>query len=728
MPLPSFRSSAARHPDAIAALLLIAVVSIVFAAVLAGSCFYERDLTVYHFPMKSVVRDAMRSGEFPLWNPRYSGGQPLAANPAYELFYPPQWLVLLPDFFLGFRLHILLHFYLAALGMYAFCRSLHLGPPAAFFGGLLFGLGGPMLSLVNVLPFLFAMAWVPLILLFARRMLREPNRRDFAIAALLLGVQATVGEPVTLLQTWALVGVYALVRRSWKSVVLAGSLIVTGALLAAVQLLPAADHTGDSVRHAGFTYQLVTEWSTRPARTQELLFPGSLRRITEAGEPKVKSFYNGRPAFIADLSLGVCAAIFLVASLFVRTRRMPLLVGGVVAAWYVAAGGPLWRMLYAAGVRSIRYPEKFLLTSFVLLVLLAAFFADRLFSGDVRARRAALASGIAWTVLAAFLALGAAPAFWRDLALRGAFVTVAVWLLVKPKVRVAAMAALVLFTIVDLARFRDEIAPVMPRTFFEKPPVLAALPPGSRIFHAADWQWFANDPNALPYFADPARYWLSVRNGAFPALPAAWGYELPLQQDVDETTLQPSADFLAAVIRAWQQTGQWPPLLDSMAAITHRAELIPPPGTNPVQLVPAGDHPRIYFAEQLEPIGGPHDFSDKLASAAWPDHTAFVDGEAFVPAPASIRSSTATWTHMDADVTADGRTLLVFATTPHKYWRATLDGVPVPVRTANLASMAIEVPAGPHRIALRYRNPLVLAGGIVSLITLLALALTAFRS
>ncbi|HEX6160746.1 MAG TPA: hypothetical protein VF111_11310, partial [Thermoanaerobaculia bacterium] len=249
-----------KHPDLVAPLLLAVILSVVFGAVLLGDCFYERDLTVYHFPMKSVVREAMRSGELPLWNPRYNGGQPLAANPAYELFYPPQWLVLLPSYFLGFRLHILLHFYLAALGMYAFCRSLGVQPAAAFFGGLVYALGGTMLSLVNILPFLFSMAWIPLILLYARRFLREPNRRDFAIAALLLGVQALIGEPVTLLQTWMLVGVYSLTRRDAKRVLLAIALIASGIAVASVQLVPSVDHAADSVRRAGFTYELVTTW------------------------------------------------------------------------------------------------------------------------------------------------------------------------------------------------------------------------------------------------------------------------------------------------------------------------------------------------------------------------------------------------------------------------------------------------------------------------------------
>lgn len=717
------RDAIARHPDSVAAILLVAVVSIVFGAVLAGGCFYERDLTIYHFPMKKVVRDAMLSGELPLWNPRYSGGQPLAANPAYELFYPPQWLVLLPDYLLGFRLHILLHFYLAALGMYAFCRGLGAKPPAAFFGGLAYSLGGTMLALVNILPFLFAMSWIPPILLFARRFLRDPNRRDFSIAALLVGMQALIGEPVTLLQTWMLIGVYALTRRHWKRVALAGLLIAAGITVAAVQLIPSIDHAADSVRRAGFTYDLVTTWSTPAARAKEVLFPGSLRAT-------VKELYGGRPPFIADLSLGVAAAIFLLGALVTWTRRTPLLLGGIAGAWIVALGDatPLWRMLYAAGLRSIRYPEKFLLTAFVLLVLLATLFLDRLLDGEAKVRRAAIVCGVIWTLLALTQS--------ADLAVRGAIVTLLIVLIAKPKLRVMAIAALALFVIVDLARFRDDLAPAMPRPFFERPPALAALPPDARIFHAADWEWFADSALATPYFEEQRRYWWSVRNGAFPSLPAAWGHGIVLQQDVDETTLQPSADFLAALIRVWKASGQWPPLFDAMAAVTHRAELIAPPSdlaatpvetTKPVAIVGAGANPRIYFAEQIESIGGPHDFSDKVLRGNWSPRVAFVEGDPFVPATGTLHAARQGWTRAEAEVTSDGRALLVFATTPHKYWRATIDGRPAALRTVNLASMAVEVPAGKHAVALTYRNPLVLFCGAISLAALLLLVVLAVR-
>src|SRR5450759_3658115 len=74
-------------------------------------------------------------------------------------------------------------------------------PPAAWMGAMSFGLGGIYLSYVNLLPILFCAAWLPLTCLFVRRFLLRRNIRDFAAAALFLGLQFLVAEPTTVMQT-----------------------------------------------------------------------------------------------------------------------------------------------------------------------------------------------------------------------------------------------------------------------------------------------------------------------------------------------------------------------------------------------------------------------------------------------------------------------------------------------------------------------------------------------
>ena len=132
--------------DAIAMAMLVAVVTLLFADVLFfGRAFYYRDVTRFYYPMKKVTRDIILSGEFPSWNPALSEGQPLAANPEFAVWYPPNWLLLLPNYELAFRWHIVLHYYLAAIGVYILLRSRALRVESAMFGAIAYTFGGLLL-------------------------------------------------------------------------------------------------------------------------------------------------------------------------------------------------------------------------------------------------------------------------------------------------------------------------------------------------------------------------------------------------------------------------------------------------------------------------------------------------------------------------------------------------------------------------------------------------------
>ena len=102
-------------------------------------------------------------------------------------------------------------------------------------------------------------------------------------------------------------------------------------------------------------------------------------------------------------------------------------------------------------------------------------------------------------------------------------------------------------------------------------------------------------------------------------------------------------------------------------------------------------------------------------------NVAFVDLEPFAPAPGTV-TKVEEWNNGARLTTrTSGRALLVMSVTGHKYWSATIDGLPASLLPADIAYQAIVVPAGQHVIEMRYRNPLVLVGAIVSLLTLAAL-------
>src|SRR5438445_2132446 len=253
-----------KRRDTTAILLLVAIVAVVFSDVIFfGRAFYFRDVTRFYYPLRKRLSDIVGAGQFPSWNPLWAAGQPLAANPNYGVFYPPQWLIFLPGFDFWFRFVIVLHVGIAAVGAYFLLRC-WTRTESAFFGAIVFGLGGITLSLINVPPFLYSLAWLPWIALAI-------ERQRFAVAAFLLTLSIVGGEPVTIAQVCILIIAFALIRKvPWQRIVV---FIGLGVLAASVQLLPAIDLLRDSVRSRGFPMALVGQWSTPPSRLADLFIP-----------------------------------------------------------------------------------------------------------------------------------------------------------------------------------------------------------------------------------------------------------------------------------------------------------------------------------------------------------------------------------------------------------------------------------------------------------------------
>jgi hypothetical protein len=92
------------------------------------------------------------------------------------------------------------------------------------------------------------------------------------------------------------------------------------------------------------------------------------------------------------------------------------------------------------------------------------------------------------------------------------------------------------------------------------------------------------------------------------------------------------------------------------------------------------------------------------------------------PAPRStaktttLRSSPGNW---EIEVQANRPQLLVLAQSDFPGWRATVDGKPVPVLAADVAFVGVSVPAGTHRVVLRYHAPGVTLGDWITVLTLL---------
>jgi hypothetical protein len=750
--------------------LLAIVVTIPFVDVLfSDSRFFVRDLSRYYYPTKKILREIALSGEFPHWNRHYSAGQPMAANPEYEVFYPLQWLILLPDYDLGYRLHIIIHIYVAAFGMYFLLRSMWLRVAASLFGAIAFASGGVMLSYVNLLPILFAVAWIPWIGWLLLRALRAPSVARVGAASFVVGIQGLVGEPTTLVQTWAM----ALVLAGWvgwqrgrwsgagRAVAVAGLVLVIGFAGAAVQLVTAADHVGDSARARPFSFELITTWSMHPARPLELVAPHVFGHLFGERTYWGSGMYrNTASPFIFGIYLGLPIAVLAAASFFgkIRGRVMAVI---VMSGSYVLALGehtPLYRVLYDLDLaRTVRYPEKFIFPALLTVVILGATGLDRLLRRDRSVRRVALALSISILAVSGLMCVVAFTPLvetmferlwrihdearlanlvplvrqdWGMSLLRSSALVGLLWGAFRLRRRFW-LAAMLAFVLVDLTPAGVAVLPRIDRSFFETPPAAGELDAGRgdyRLFHEMDW--YGRGETARKYFQKGEQAYWVVRNGMFPMTPAGLGFDTVLERDYDKTALLPTVDFVAAM---WQvrDAGQarWREIFGAMSNVGYRATYRPyeaewervggdPREVRPVDWVKTDPAPRYYFADQVVQLDGPGRFATRLVREEFSPGVAFVEMKAFEPAGGRVVSVDESANGARIVVEAEGRALFVASVTRHRYWSATVDGRPVRLEPVNVAYQGLVLDAGRHEVVMKYRNPLVLPLGAISLVTL----------
>jgi len=673
-----------------------------------------------------MLRETVLAGELPYWNRWIGAGQPMAANPAYQVFYPPVWLILLPSFDYGFNLFLLLHLYIAAWGTYALLRSMGAGPPASAVAGLSLALGA-VLAVHDLVPLLATFAWLPWTSLFARRFLREGGRRDFALAALFFGIQVLLGEAAVVLQTGMILGFYALAFR-WKGIAKVALLCVVALLLAAVQLIPAIDHAGDSVRARGFSFERVTSWSMPAARLGELLNPNVLGHQLLNG----RAVYWGSPLygerglpFVRNIYPGMLISALALAGLIagVRGRRVALLL--IVLSVLLALGGhtPLWRWLYEAGLaRSIRYPEKFILMGLFVLVVFGARVLDQLLEGDERTIRAVRRTTAGILILLGAIALFSVTALYAPLfiqlwnpssrmfaemlpASRSAWLLAAgraalLWIVLRNLQRVrrpVVLSLLGLFVLLDLGLLVPEVAPRMPREYFDEPRIAGAFKErhrDCRLLHIAAWQ----PPGAFAT-QQPDLYWIH-RNAMYPMMPASHGIATAVEPDLERTSLLPTADFVDAV---WAMSRTDPQWLEKVAAAAN------------VCAVAVFEDSKIAYARgdttQLQPVRLMH---------LPPSPRYFLPGAAGAARSRVVRvRETPNTARIEVDTAENA--FLFMSVTPHKYWRVTIDGRRAEPVVAQIGFQGVHVPAGRHVVEMRYRNPLFAVGGAISLLTLLVL-------
>jgi hypothetical protein len=287
--------SRARWRDwlAVASLLGLAI-TFLYRTVLGNLMIYGLDLFTYFYPYRAYVAEAARSGHLPLWNPYLFMGVPLLANIQSQAFYPlnlPLYWLSVPKML---SLSITIHLFLAAAFTYGFARRvLALAPLAALVSAITLAFGGFLGAQAGHPNQLSVMAWLPL-LLWLFFLAFTQRRLGYAfLGSLVVAIQFLAGHTQSSYINLAAVGGYCLylpfvhlgrssaqgsLRRQLatglgRSLGLFALIVILGAAIAAVQLLPTLELSRLSIRGAGLPYREAVSFSLDPTMLHRALLP-----------------------------------------------------------------------------------------------------------------------------------------------------------------------------------------------------------------------------------------------------------------------------------------------------------------------------------------------------------------------------------------------------------------------------------------------------------------------
>ncbi len=175
MPTPPSEASEGSHAgdlplrEVLLVLTLFCAIAFVFCLpVLANfSMWGIQDWDQHMFYQAAPRSVALDYGQFPLWNPFYTGGMPLFANPQ-STFLSPVWLLVLglgPVW--GLKIEIWLHLVIGMMGAYLVARHYRIGASAAILAAAVFMLSSMYsLSLAVGMTTFATIAFVPWLMLF----------------------------------------------------------------------------------------------------------------------------------------------------------------------------------------------------------------------------------------------------------------------------------------------------------------------------------------------------------------------------------------------------------------------------------------------------------------------------------------------------------------------------------------------------------------------------------
>jgi hypothetical protein len=754
-----------------------------------GSVLYVRDINlVWHPQVEGFVR-AVQEGAWPLWDPGPGFGQPLLADPGAMIAYPPTWLNLLLPAWLYYSVFAVAHLAFSVLGAFLLARRWRYSRAAAATSAALWGLSGPLLSLVSLWHHYASAAWLPWVFLTAERALLRRRARDRVLWALAVAAQIVAGSADMCALTLLALAAYAATRwirwrRPWSTrnrrLVASAALALGLALaLSAVLWMPALEVARHSARF-GLAEETRTFWSVHPLGLLQAWCPNLWYGVT-LKDALWAALWESREPFLTTLYVGAASVTLVAAAATGRLPRRRYLIGLALTAILIALGrhAPFYGAAVALfpPVRILRYPMKCCLPAAFAWSLLAGMGVDALRRArGGRPARAALVAGalLAAGAGAAALLLLARPQLAAELIdlqpdaaravrpLVGSLAAAGAAALAATALAAAALrqparaarwaAAAGVLAVADVGWFNRATNETGDRRIYARPPVVDVLrrEKAQRVY-VYDYAFGKDGRSKMPRLAAIPPGWsaggalaLAQQMSLMPPSAGRWAIDTAYEHDL-RGLYRYEATQLVLLVDRMEQT-PFVPLALRMGATTHVVALhtrdmeayrliesLPGLYQQPVHVFEVPQPlPRAYAVAGVRPASGVEAFGVLLRGDFDPTREVLLPAgtpAGAAPGPAGtvrVAARTADRLLLEAVMERAGWVVAVEGYGPG--WRAWVDGHPQPVLPANLAFRAVAVEAGAHTVEMRYRPRGAMAGAALTLAAAaLAAAVAAWR-
>lgn len=366
------------------------------------------DLFLQYYAWRDFGFHELAKGNLALWNPHIFCGAPYLGGMQSAQLYPPNWIFLFLPLPTAINWSIALHVFAIGAFMFLWMRQRGLASSASFIAGTMVMFSGAFFTHIFAghLPQLCTMSWTPLVFCSLDALLR--TRRVIWLLVGMFGVamQILAGFPQYLFYTGIIAALYVILRLigdwNWRAAVACIGVYTGGALLAAVQLLPAIQTTRETTRGLQLPFSFASMVAFPPENFMTLLAPGFFGEI----EKYWGRWYLWETSLFVGVS-GVALACY-AAICCDRRIKLPALVI-ILVSLLLALGvyTPLFHFLYlwVPGFNRFRSIGKFIFPASLFIGLLAASGFDQLL------RKNNVGKGFVAAVFIGAVALGLA-AWW----------------------------------------------------------------------------------------------------------------------------------------------------------------------------------------------------------------------------------------------------------------------------------------------------------------------------